>query len=49
MTIGSCTYFEKELGAKVVITVRSNSRTMRARLVGTEYRISVPPGTQEKD
>ncbi len=43
--IKSSTYFEEELGAIVRVTVRSNSRRMCARLVGTEYRVSVPSGT----
>lgn len=43
--IKSSTYFEEELGARVQVTVRSNARNMRARLVGTEYRVTVPAGT----
>lgn len=38
-------YFDTTLQAPVHITVRSSSRSLRARVVGSEYRISVPPFT----
>lgn len=49
MFVKSCSYVEKELGALVHVSVRSNARSMRARLVGTEYRVSVPQGTTVGD
>lgn len=40
--IKSSTYFDTWLNAVVHITVRSTSKSLKARIVGTEYRISVP-------